>query len=275
LYNPDGVAVDSAGNLYIADMNNSRIRKVSNGVITTVAGTGTAGFSGDNGPVARAQLDSPDGVAVDAAGNLYIADMDNNVIRKVSNGVIYTVAGNGTAGFSGDNGPATSAQLYIPTGVAVDTAGNLYIADHQNDRIRKVSNGVITTVAGNGTLGYNGDDIPATSAALGWPYGAAVDASGDVFFSESSGLSRIRVLTPSAASCSASVAPLALSPAASGGGFSVTIQIGSSCAWVVQSLPAWITVSGSGVGAGSGSVTLSVAANTGATRPGPGNMHRP
>ena len=104
--------MDSAGNLYIADSGNNRIRKVSNGVITTVAGNGTAGFSGDNGPATSAQLNYPQGVAVDSAGNLYIADTGNNRIRKVSNGVITTVAGNGTAGFSGDNGPATSAQLH-------------------------------------------------------------------------------------------------------------------------------------------------------------------
>ena len=121
--------MDSAGNLYIADTDNNRIRKVSNGVITTVAGNGTQGFSGDNGPATSAQLNGPDGVAVDSAGNLYIADTDNNRIRKVSNGVITTVAGNGTSGFSGDNGPATSAQLDDPYGVAVDSAGNLYIAD--------------------------------------------------------------------------------------------------------------------------------------------------
>ena len=119
-------------------------------MITTVAGNGTCGFSGDNGPATSAQLYGSHGVAVDSAGNLYIADTANNRIRKVSNGVITTVAGNGTAGFSGDNGPATSAQLTDPEGVAVDSAGNLYIADTGNNRIRKVSNGVITTVAGNG-----------------------------------------------------------------------------------------------------------------------------
>ena len=137
--------------------------------INTVAGNVPAGHSlygGDNGPATSAQLASPLGVAVDSAGNLYIADTDNHRIRKVSNGVITTVAGNGTAGFSGDNGPATSAQLNYPAGVAVDSAGNLYIADTDNNRIRKVSNGVITTVAGNGTLGFSGDNGPATSAQL-------------------------------------------------------------------------------------------------------------
>jgi sugar lactone lactonase YvrE len=128
--------VDAAGNLYIADFGDNRVRKVSNGVITTVAGNGTQGFSGDNGPATSAQLFTPAGVAVDSAGNLYIADKGNNRIRKVSNGMITTVAGNGTQGFGGDNGPATGAQLYSPAGVAVNSASNLYIADYGNARVR-------------------------------------------------------------------------------------------------------------------------------------------
>jgi hypothetical protein len=123
-------------------------------VITTVAGKGEPGFSGDNGPATLAQLDIPEGVAVDPAGNLYVADSHNN-IRKISNGVITTVAGSGVSGFSGDGGPATRARLSNPIGVAVDSAGNFYIADTQNSRIRKVSNGMITTVAGNGTDGFS------------------------------------------------------------------------------------------------------------------------
>jgi sugar lactone lactonase YvrE len=152
LHGPDGIAVDSIGNLYVADYSNHRIRKVTSGVITTVAGNGTQGFSGDNGPATSAQLNGPVGIAVDFTGNLYIADTYNHRIREVSNGVIATVAGNGTPGFSGDNGPATSAQLHGPVGVAVDSAGNLYIADYGNNGIRKVSNGVITTVAGSGAF---------------------------------------------------------------------------------------------------------------------------
>ena len=265
LNDPTGVAVDSAGNLYIADKDNSRIREVSNGVITTVAGNGTYGFSGDNGPATSAKLSNPYGVAVDTSGNLYIADVSNDCIRKVTNGVITTVAGDRTYGSSGDNGPATSAELSGPLGVAVDAAGNLYIADTGNNRVRKITKGVITTVAGDGLSGFGGDNGPATSAYLNSPEGVAVDSAGNLYIADT-GNSRIRVLTPSGASCTASVTPPALSPAASGGSFSVTIQTGSSCAWMVQSLPAWITVSGSGVGTGSGSVTLSVAANTGATR---------
>jgi sugar lactone lactonase YvrE len=153
LYQPMGVAVDTAGNLYIADYANCRIRKVTpSGTITTVAGNGSWGFSGDGGPATNGSLSGPAGLAVDAAGNLYVADTNNNRMRKVTpSGIISTVAGNGIQGFSGDGGPATSASLYQPVGVAVDATGNLYIADWINCRIRKVSTaGIISTVAGNG-----------------------------------------------------------------------------------------------------------------------------
>ena len=151
---PRGVAVDASGNLYIADALNNRIRKVSSdGIITTVAGNGSLSYSGDGGLAADAQLSGPRGLAVDGAGNLFIADFDNNTVRKISaSGIITTVAGNGVAGFSGDGGPATSAQLNGPWGVAVDRAGNLFIADSANNRVRRVSSsGDITTVAGNGS----------------------------------------------------------------------------------------------------------------------------
>ena len=195
LYSPGGVAVDSAGNLYIADTQNTRIREVSKGVITTVAGGGN---SFDNGPATSAALGSPKGVAVDAAGNIYIADQIINRIREVSKGVITTVAGNGIGGlyggFSGDGGPATSAQLSLPTSVAVDSADNVYIADTNNNRIRKVSNGVITTVAGNGTRGFSGDGGPATNAELADPEGVAVDAAGNLYIADSFN-NRIRKVT--------------------------------------------------------------------------------
>ena len=185
-----GLAVDSAGNLFIADTGNQRVRRVDaiTGVITTVAGTGTRGFSGDGGPATHAQLDTPVGVAVDAAGNLFIADDTNNRIRKVdvTTGVITTVAGTGTGGFSGDGGPATGAQLAAPIGVAVDAAGNLFIADTGNQRVRRVdaATGVITTVAGTGTGGFAGDGGFATSAQLAIPLGVAVDAAGDVLVAD-------------------------------------------------------------------------------------------
>ena len=185
LLNPHGLAVDSAGNLYIADTLNLRIRKVSRGVITTIAGDGTYGEGGDGGPAISAQLNMPYGVAVDAAGNVYIADESNNRIRKVSNRAITTIAGNGTYGYSGDGGPATAAQLNWPRAVAVDSAGNIYIADTESNRIRKVSAGVITTVAGNGTRDFDKDKVPATSAPLNWPQSVAVDAAGNLYIADS------------------------------------------------------------------------------------------
>ena len=138
---PRGMALDPAGNLYIADFGNSRVRKVTpGGTISTYAGTGTPGFAGDGGPATAAQLSFPQGVALDSAGNLYIADSNNNRIRKVTpGGTISTYAGTGLQGFSGDGGPAIDAQLWFPVGVALDSAGNLYIADQENQRIRKVT----------------------------------------------------------------------------------------------------------------------------------------
>ena len=180
-----GVTLDSAGNLYIADSGNNRIRKVAaNGIITTVAGNGSSGYSGDGGPATSAQLYSPRSVAVDTAGNLYIAVVD--YVRKVAtNGIITTVAGNGSQSELGDGGPATSARLSNPSGVAVDAVGNLYIADSENHRLRKVArDGIITTVAGNGTWNYSGDGGPATSAQLRGPEGIAVDAAGNLYISE-------------------------------------------------------------------------------------------
>jgi len=188
LNHPTAVAVDASGNIYIADFYNHRIRKVdASGVITTVAGNGTAGYSGDGGPAVDASLDHPTYVAVDASENIYITDYYNNRIRKVdASGVITTFAGNGIAGYSGDGGPAASASLNNPGGVAVDASGNIYIADYFNNRIRKVdaSTGNIRTVAGNGTLGYSGDGGPAASANLFHPTSVAVDASGNIYIAD-------------------------------------------------------------------------------------------
>ena len=154
LQSPGFVAVDRAGNLFFADRRDVVLRlDATTGLLTLVAGNGTAGYSGDNGPATGAQLYTPLGVSVDSTGDVYITDSNNNCIRKVSNGVISTVAGSGVQGFSGDNGPAASARLNHPEGVAVDAAGNLYIADTGNQRVRKVSNGLIATEAGNGTSG--------------------------------------------------------------------------------------------------------------------------
>lgn len=185
---PIRMAFDGVGNLYFADYNNHVVRKVSpGGVITTVAGNGTAGFNGDGAAATAARLNFPLGVAVDKDGNLYIADGANNRIRKVTaaTGVITTVAGNGSAGFGGDDGAAISAQLNGPENVAVDKDGNLYIADFLNHRVRKVAtDGKITTLAGTGTPGFNNDGIPAKDARLTNPNDVAVDANGNVFISD-------------------------------------------------------------------------------------------
>jgi sugar lactone lactonase YvrE len=187
LNSPHGLAIDGAGNLYIADTLNSAIRRVdaSTGVITTVAGNGTAGFSGNNTRAIHAELNDPEGVAVDAGGNLYIADTQNNVVRLVtaSNGIISAFAGNKVAGYKGDGGPATAARLNLPEGVALDSAGDLYIADTFNSVIRLVnaSTGIITTAAGDGSAGYSGDGGPATEASLDHPAEVAIDGTGNFY----------------------------------------------------------------------------------------------
>jgi sugar lactone lactonase YvrE len=195
---PRDAAVDSQGNIYIADLTNNVVEKVNtSGVISIFAGTGTAGFSGDGGPATSADLNSPQGIAFDSSGNVYIADRNNNVVRKVStSGVITTFAGTGTGGFSGDGGPATSAELASPVDVAFDPSGNLYIADRTNVRVRTVSalTGVITTIAGNGTVGFAGDGGPATSAEFGnLMQDITVDGHGNVFIADAAN-NRIRMI---------------------------------------------------------------------------------
>jgi hypothetical protein len=181
---PQGVALDGAGNLYIADQGNCVVREVVGGTITTVAGNGTCSYAGDGVPATSAELNGPTGVALDGAGDLYIADRSNCRVRKVVSGTITTVAGNGTCGYAGDSGPALGAELDVPEGVALDGAGNLYIADRSNCRVREVSGGTITTVAGNGTCGYGGDSGPATSAELNGPTGVALDGAGDLYIAD-------------------------------------------------------------------------------------------
>jgi sugar lactone lactonase YvrE len=232
---PQDVIVDTLGNIYIADSLNHRVRKVdTSGIITTIAGTGFSGFSGDGGLATSASLRFPFGVAVDTIGNVFIADTINAAIRKVdTSGVITTfiqdfsffpfsmafdasddlyvadssncvvrkvdafgiptvVAGTGTCGFVGDGGPATAAQLFVPSGVVLDSGGNLYIADTSNNRIRKVDTlGIITTIAGNGTCGFSGDGGLATSASLCSPTDVGVDSTGNLYIADHDN-SRIR-----------------------------------------------------------------------------------
>ncbi len=187
LNNPAGIAIDGGGNLYVADRKNHRIRKIDpSGIITTVAGTGTGAYGGDGGLATEAQLDIPEGVAVDAAGNLYIADRYNNRIRKVdAHGVITTIAGDGSSWAGGDGGPATDASLSAPSGLVFDAAGNLYIADRRNNRVRRIDpSGIITTVAGTGMNAYGGDGGLATQAQLNDPTGVAVDAAGNLYIAD-------------------------------------------------------------------------------------------
>ena len=199
LNGPTHVVFDRTTNLYITDANNNRIRKVDvgTGVITTVAGTGTAGFAGDGGPATNAELNFPDGVALDAAQNVFIGDAGNNRIRKleVATGIITTVAGDGVAGYAGDGGLATNAELNFPSRPALDSQGNIYIADYQNNRVRRVdaSTNIIMTIAGTGIAGFSGDGGAAASAQLSGPISVALDASGNLYIGDINN-ERIRVV---------------------------------------------------------------------------------
>jgi len=258
LLDPRGVAVNAAGDIFIADGASTRVRKVdrATGVITTFAGNGTSGESGDGGPATAATLDyprglavdaagdvfiadgqrvrrvdhatgvittvagsrdvsSPEGLAVNAAGDLFIADTNSNLVRKVDHatGAITTVAGNGSSGGGGDGGPATAAMLYGPQGVALNAAGDLFIADYESQRVRKVDHatGIITTLAGNGTFGFAGDGGPPSAAEFALPLDVAVDASGDVFVDDF-GNDRVREVSPAVSTVT--VAPSAASTGA-------------------------------------------------------------
>src|ERR1035441_9026232 len=183
-----GVAVDRLGNLYLSDSDHHRVRKIdTKGVITTIAGTGLAGLSGDGGPATAAQLDTPYGVAVDLAGAVYVADYNNNRVRRIGpDGVIATFAGSGGEASSGDGGPATAAQLLEPRNVALDAAGNVYISEFGANRVRKVTlDGKIQTAAETGLPGYNGDGYPAVITQLKQPTGLAVDRFGALYIADS------------------------------------------------------------------------------------------
>ena len=196
--NPFGVAFDASGNMYIADAGNNVIRKVTpGGVISTFAGTGTLGYTGDGGPATSAHLNDPVGIALNDAGDLFFADKGNNVIREVNtSGVISTVVGNGTAGYTGDGGQATAAELDEPQGVLCNPGGVLIFADTDNSVIREVTpSGVISTIVGDGTSGYTGDGGQATAAELNHPIDVAYDTTGDLFLSDTNN-NVIRKVTP-------------------------------------------------------------------------------
>jgi len=251
---PQGIAVSSSGDIYIADMGNHVVRKITNGIISTIAGDGTSGYAGDGGQAISAQLADPCAIALDGNGNIFISDKNKNVVRKVdASGVITTYAGNGTSGFSGDGGIATSAELNQPQGIFANKMGELFIADAGNNVIRKVhvngnistisgslvagytgdggqadtarlnqpvaiildeynniffsemgnhvirkidANGIISTIAGTGTSGYNGDGIPALTAELNNPYGISLDAIGNLYFVDQLN-QRVRILETS------------------------------------------------------------------------------
>ena len=189
----DGIATDSDGNIFISHRSQNRIRKVSpDGVITTIAGNGIAGFSGDGGFALDASLSFPAGL-VSKNGNLYIADRNNHRIRKIdSNGIITTVAGTGKPGCCNDNGLAKEAHLHFPSDVDIDLEGNLYISDRSNNRIRKVnSEGIITTIAGSGESGYRGDFGPAEKSLLKYPFGISLDSKGNLYIADR-GNNRVR-----------------------------------------------------------------------------------
>jgi sugar lactone lactonase YvrE len=199
LSGPLGIAFDNAGNLYIAESGNERVRKVTPlGIISTIAGNGTAGYNGDGIAATSAELNNPNGIVVDKSGNVYIGDYFNNRVREVNTaGVISTVTGTGTGGYSGDGGLAINAEVYWPAGVALDSSGNLYIADDNNSRVREVNPaGIISTFAGTGYGGYNGDGISATTAELYAPDRVATDSAGNVYISEY-GNNRIRKVNTS------------------------------------------------------------------------------
>jgi len=236
LHAPFGVAVDASQNLYIADEENGRVRKVTKaGIISTIAGDGTDTCSGDNGPAANAKMYNPYSVATGINKDIYIGDISCNTVRKIdSNGIISLFAGNDTEHYSGNGGPAIHAEIFFPYGLCTDPAENVYIADSYNNVVRKVSvNGIITTVAGNGYRagmfvgGYAGDGGPATAAELSTPYSVAVDRSGNLYIADYNNNVIRKVSNPSAAVntiAKPSTSELKLFPDPTHGSFTLTLS---------------------------------------------------
>ena len=198
IWRPSGIIVDHLGNVIFSDCDNHKVKKIStSGIITTIAGNGTPGDSGDGGPAISAQLHYPEGIVFDSIGNMYFGDFDNNKIRKVdTSGIISTFAGTGASGYTGDGGPASAATLNNPYGVAISSSGEFYIGDYHNNVIRKINtSGVITTVAGTGVAGYSGDGGPATAAQFNLPKGIFFDHTGNLLIAEFNG-DRIRKIDP-------------------------------------------------------------------------------
>jgi len=265
---PTNVAVDSKGNVYFNSQGTpgDRVQKLSGGTVTFFAGTGAAGTGGDGGLAVNAQLGQVEGLAVDASDNLYISDGPNNVVRRVdTNGNIRTVAGNGQCCDSGDGGLATSASLNFPEGLAVDTAGNLYIATQS--RVRRVSSsGSISTWAGTGVFGFSGDGGLASAATFSGLRGLALDGAGNVYVVDS-GNYRVRQILaiPPVQSCAFGLTPASANFAAGGGPGSISVTASrTDCAWTVTSNVSWITFT-SNTGTGNGTQNYTVAANPGAT----------
>ncbi len=189
LFIPSAVVTDTTGNIYIGDGLNHRIRKINKttGIISTIAGNGNIGNTGDGGAATNAEIYGPVGLTFDKFSNLYIADCQNHNVRKVApNGIISTIAGNGTPGFTGDGGPATDATFNTPSYAIMDNYGNIIIDDNFNCAMRKIdaTTGIVTTIAGNGTCGYRGDGGLAVHALVSYPYGIFIDKQNDIYFAE-------------------------------------------------------------------------------------------
>lgn len=255
---------DNAGNVYISDYGAHTIRKVNSaGIVSTIAGTGTAGFSGDGGPATAAQLNHPYGVVIDNAGNIIIPDPGNERVRKINSaGIISTIAGNGSIGYTGDGGPANSATFNFPWEVTADGAGNIYVADPGNCVIRKIDNaGIITTYAGNGTYGYSGDGGPAIAAQLTTPSGITVDNAGNLYITDEFNFALRKVNNCLTAVLGQQPADASIC-AGQNTSFTVTATNTTGFQWMVNNGSGWANINDDAIYSGSGSSTLTITSAT-------------